>query len=564
MAVAVLLLRAAHHGHPAKPTAGVLGNGWWGEFDQGLYLTAAQALARLDLSPAAQYYEPGYPLLAAPFVHLVPGDPFLVPDAAALLISCWLFGGIGARLLGPSAWARPASMALFVLTSVGVPRIAATWAVPWTSTPTVPLVLGALLATLVFLERPRAWPCFLAALSSGAIAAIRPADALVAATSCAALILWALARRWPGRRPGVLILCAGLAGLLCTVGPAIALHAAIWGLNRSPYMLIAGARGFEIRLLPLRWVLIVVGPHPLTDGRGLAAAFPWILSGVAGMVACLAAPGARARAPHVLLAAAAALSLVQFLTFRDLHPAGIWRYDNLHYFKWLLPLAALYTLLLARALVVEDRRLLVLLVALATTVTLFCWRPSLDPVPPGAMPATVQAPHRLILVNGLPRITDAVLVAAEGSWADTYEGEIYAYGAGRTYQSTTDIMAYPRVGGFLLIPLRPIDRGITVTFPKGASLDPAVPPIPVRQSLHFAPPCWLVGCAEPDLLPGRPLSVGHPIAFGGDAERYLDSGWSGPELAGRWTVAERARLALRAEGLAAGTRRRHQLRRPRL
>ena len=552
LAVVAVLFYAAHEGHPAMPTAGVVGNGWWGWLDQGRYLAAAQAFARLDAAPAAQHYEPGYPVLAAPFVRLTPIDPFLIPDLAALLLACWLFGGIGVRLLGPSPWARAGSMALFALASVGVPRIAATWAEPWTSTPTMPLLLGALLAALLFLERPRPWPCFLAALSSGAIAAIRPGDALVAAIPCAAAILWALTRRWPGRRPGTAIMAAGLLGIVCAIGPAVALHAAVWGLHPSPYMAHSRAIGFEFRLLPLRWVLIVVGPHPLTAGRGLAAAFPWMISGFAGIVACLAVPGREGRAPHLLLAGAAALSLILFLAYRDLHPAGIWRYDNLHYFKWLLPLTALYTLLLARALTAGERRAPVLLVGVGTAVALFCWRPSLRPVAPGAMPVTVAAPRRLTVANGLPRVTDAVLVAAEGGWADTYEGDYTAYSPGRTYQSVTDIMVYPRLGGFLLVPLRPVNRDTTIVFPKGVGLDSAIPPIPVRQSVSFAPPCWLVDCAEPDLLPGRPLAVGQPVAFGDDAEPYLDGGWGGSEGAGRWTLGGRARLMLRAEGLASG------------
>src|ERR1700733_13398391 len=66
--LAVLLFCIVHHEHPARPTAGVVGNGWWFWFDQSHYLTAAQALARFDFSAAAQNYEPGYAALAAPFV----------------------------------------------------------------------------------------------------------------------------------------------------------------------------------------------------------------------------------------------------------------------------------------------------------------------------------------------------------------------------------------------------------------------------------------------------------------------------------------------------------------
>jgi hypothetical protein len=39
--LAALLFCIVHHEHPARPTAGVIGNGWWFWFDQSHYLAAA-------------------------------------------------------------------------------------------------------------------------------------------------------------------------------------------------------------------------------------------------------------------------------------------------------------------------------------------------------------------------------------------------------------------------------------------------------------------------------------------------------------------------------------------
>lgn len=493
-----LLFLAAHRAYPARPVPGVPGTGWWGWSDQGHYLAAAQALARGDLSQAQQHYEPGYPALAAPFLHVTPTDPFLLPDLASLLLAGWLFGGIGARLLGP-AWGRPAAMAVFLLATVGAPRASATWVVPWTTTAAAPLLLGALLATLRFMDRPRPGPGFLAMLASGALAAVRPGDAVATALPCAALASWALIRRWPGRRAAAAIVATGFAGTACGLGPGVALHAAIWGSHPSPYMTETSTYGFNLGLLPLRWVLIVVGPQPLTGGRGLAVAFPWIVSGVAGMAACLASPGQEGRAPHLLLAVAAAASLGQFLSYRDLHPAGIWTFDNLHYFKWLLPVAALYTLALAQRLVTPGPRARALMAGAAAVVAGFCWRPELHPVPAGAVPATVTAPNRLTLANGLPSLRDAILVAADAPQVDLYVARYAAESPARTYHSTFDFKAYPRPGGFLLIPLRPIGPDVTFAFPAGIALAPDIPAIPVRQALRFVPPCWLARCSAPDL-----------------------------------------------------------------
>jgi hypothetical protein len=499
--LAALLFCIVHHEHPARPTAGVIGNGWWFWFDQSHYLAAAQALARLDFSPAAQNYEPGYAALAAPFVRLMPADPFFVPNLVALLVACWLFGGIGRRVLGPAVWARPASMLLFVLATVGDHQSAVVWAVPWTTTPTAPLLLGALLSTLRFLEQPRPWPCFLAAFLSCAIVAFRPGDAIIATLPCAMMIVWTLFRSWPGPRVGALILLAGITGAACALGPVIALHAAVWGLSESPYMIASKQIGFNFHLLPLRWVLIIIGPTPLTEGRGIAMVFPWVISGIAGMLACLAFPGREGRAPHLLLAAAVVFSLVLFLSYRDLHPPGIWGMGNVHYFKWLLPFFALYTLALVLALAISPKRIALLLVAVGSIIALFCWRPELRAAP-GTPAGIVQAPNRLTLPQGLPHIDDAVLVAGTGGWGDIYQGFYLAHAPHRDYEATVDFKAYPRPGGFLLIPLNRIGPDTTFVFP-GVRLDLSTPPVALRQALVFSPPCWLVQCAAADVFAAR-------------------------------------------------------------
>jgi len=53
---------------------------WQAWSDQSRYLQSAQAWATLNLDPALHHYPPGYSLLAAPFVYLMPALPFVVPD----------------------------------------------------------------------------------------------------------------------------------------------------------------------------------------------------------------------------------------------------------------------------------------------------------------------------------------------------------------------------------------------------------------------------------------------------------------------------------------------------
>ena len=127
---------------PRRPTRASTSDGWWSGFDQGHYLDSALAFAHGNLSPAAHWYLPAYPALASLFVRLVPGDPFMVPDLACLLVSLWLSGGLGAELLPDWRWGRCAGLFSFVACVVAPPVVLQAWVVPWTSTLAVPLMLG--------------------------------------------------------------------------------------------------------------------------------------------------------------------------------------------------------------------------------------------------------------------------------------------------------------------------------------------------------------------------------------------------------------------------------------
>lgn len=550
---AVLFLRA-HANYPILPAHGSLDSGWWNWTDQGRYLTAAQALARLDATAADQWYEPAYASLAAPFVHVTPADPFLLPDLAAYLLSCWLFGTLGKRLFGLSPWAHPLAATIFVLATMWLPLESAIWVVPWTTTPVTPLVLGGLVGALAFAERPRPGVCFATALCACGVGAFRPADIVVVAMPASVLMLWTLVRRRVGARRVTAIIAAGFAGALLPITAALALHVAIWGWEPSLYEVQSKNVGFAWLLIPLRWVLIVVGPRPLlTEGAGLAKVFPWIMPGVAGMTACIAAPGRPGRAPHLFVIAAAAMQCALLLAYRDLHPTGLWRYNNYHYFKWLLPTFALYSALLLQALADRARRLTAVIAAAAVTIGLFCWRPELKPDAAAAMGAEIRPPHGLTLRAGTRSLRNGLLVGADGPPLDLLLGIYLGTGAGRVYWVNDYFKAYPRPGGFLFIALRPLPAGLTITFPASVTLDAGLQPIGVRQEIAFGLPCWHGPCRGHDLLPGPALALGHPLAMGDEAAGYLVGEWStDAEPGGRWTQGRNAGLLARVTDIPPG------------
>ncbi len=134
---------------------------------------------------------------------------------------------------------------------------------------------------------------------------------------------------------------AGAAVPLLGFGAA---YLAVDGLRADGYLLSSAGYGFEWRLLPLRWVILMIDPKPLfIDGQGLAQVFPWIVPGLVGMVALLLARRVSVpRFVHWAVVAAVMADVVQFLCYRDLHPDYLWQNGVYHYFKWTLPFFGLY------------------------------------------------------------------------------------------------------------------------------------------------------------------------------------------------------------------------------
>ena len=394
--------------NPWQPRSGAPGSGWAGWNDQGAYLLAAHGwAAHLPSPPASQTYEPGYPILGGMFVHLVPNDPFLLPDLVGVLAACWWFGLIARAVLGNRPWSRETGLVVFAATSLVDPRAAVLWTTPWTTTPTIALTFGALASGLSALALPRARTAFAAALASGLVAAIRPGDLpLVLPATALALLFTGLQC---GSALRLRLLASFVLGAVFGLGTALVLHLSVWGPQPSPYMTASAAVGFEWRLLPLRWVLLMDGAAPETAGTGIAYAFPYLLLGIPALVvfALAGTRDAHRRAPHVVLGCYALLSLVEFLSYRDLHPTGLWRFFNVHYFKWLFPLGGLYVVLLCREMIAKRRGAVAATVA--ASILMFSWFPALKRKP--FQDAIVTSSRQVMLPQGLPDVADAGVAA---------------------------------------------------------------------------------------------------------------------------------------------------------
>ncbi len=550
---------------PAAPTLAALaaapqlvpppGFGWWSWLDQHFYLQSALAWAQGDLSPALHWYPPGYALLGAAFSHVTPADPFMLPDLLCLLGALWLFAAVGAQLIGARFGGSLAAW-LFVATTAVPKQVMTAWVVPWTTTPATPCLLACVLATVRLTRRPAPADGFVAGLAAAATLAFRPADAAVVGGVCAVVAIAALVARWPGRREAGRIVAAAVAGAALPVAGFGAAYLAVSGLRPDGYLVASADFGFEWRLLPLRWIILMVDPQPLfIDGQGLAQVFPWIVTGLAGMAACLWRPTAP-RLAHAALVGAVLADVAQFLCYRDLHPDYLWQNGVYHYFKWTLPVFALYTALLLRALLLGPRVAPALALA-AVLPGLFAWRLTLADGQALPLPADARS---LALPHGLSHLDDVVLARTRPGQTQLIPVGTELRTQGHSYRSSADFKLTPWSETLMVQPLRamPAAPATLVLAADSYALDPAVAPVLARVRPVWGWPCWFWperrACQSAFLLPAPELSPGRSVGFGTghDGEVYRLAGLATSEPDGDWTDGPHASLSFRLPPGAGG------------
>lgn len=322
----------------AGPSA--IGDGaalYWHDWqDQSLYVRSATALAAGNLTPSQHYYPLLYPLLGLPFLQIWPSQPFFFVNLACYLLAFHGFRSV-ARSFGLPLWG---AVLLFAATTLAQFAFAKLWIEPWTTTPAAALLWLALGAMAQLWRKTSSLRCPASVLgiALGLIPFARPGDVIIGA-----IIALAAAAALIRARDGRAALYAA-AGFMLSFGLLGALFVAIYGLHPSPYMLYSAQYGFNFSWLGWKAYVLLVEPRAwFGEGRGLLDYAPWLLLGGAGMLIGWWSPPARRPVP-LAVAATGATYVILMLAYVDLLPTGLWRFNNVHYFKWVFPLFGLFAL----------------------------------------------------------------------------------------------------------------------------------------------------------------------------------------------------------------------------
>jgi hypothetical protein len=327
-----LVIYASTTGSPLDGAAPV----WRGFWDQSQYLRSARAFAEGNLSPQEHWYALGYPLLAVPFLRVIPKDPYFVVNLASLLIFAAAFLIYFRPVIGSAASMAAFLAAQLLPVSVDAPHrlsfpIWLQYVLPWNTIP-VAAILMAILCIARGL-RPgdsRVTDGVLGALSA-ALAVIRPGDALALLVAGG----WYFRQRVLKER-AIGHIGAALLGAGIVLGFDLALTLAIYGGLATPYheevrKIGASLSDFHERAFA---IMVDAGATHEEPNTALLALQPWLTLALPLAIGWAVVD----RRNGFLVIVSAAVSIATYICFNDFWPYAILRLSLIHYVVWTLPI----------------------------------------------------------------------------------------------------------------------------------------------------------------------------------------------------------------------------------
>lgn len=518
--------------------------GWWGWWDQSLYLKASADFWSGDLTAADQTYPPLYPLLGALLLPLSEMHSYLPLNAVLLGAYLWLFMRLFQRLLGGILSLLALGLSLFAY-----PLLSLQWAVPWTSSLAAVLGMGALVLFARYLTRydDADWPlrarvvsALAAGLCVGFLAPTRPVDTVVFSLLLAAYAGHVLLV--PGLwRDKVWVLAAGIVGFAVPVLGYLGFNTVLFGGPLSGYFDVAqNAGGAALSDLVDRTYSHLVDAdtfygEPVADW---ASEVPLL-----AMALCCV-PVALIAGPLVMrvLALMVVVHMALVFSYSDAVPTGQFRYYNIHYFKWVYPILPAFGLYYLRSIWMATRsvRWRPALACAAWVAIVGCAiaiRPTYERIAPDQV--TRVAPDQIEIDFGQTRVLDMIDIAGINGVIGHYNqfAQTVVLDGVAPLRPVGETRLTPIAGGMRMLMTDPVEaRRVTLTLEGFGDLTQndrlGVQGGDIRFGLA-AP--WSVRTPQ-SVFPPPAIEIGrlYRVGLEGDAARFLHAGWSGQEPWGRW------------------------------
>jgi hypothetical protein len=531
---------------------GVHPSGWWGWFDQGKYILSANAFAQFNFSPDKHFYPPLYPVLGAIFLKWSSGHMFFLINLGALIWFAYVF--IKFSDLYMPRWV---GVALLFGTTIFNYTLFENYVIPWTSTIAVALLASGILG-LVWLseikngERDKlsGLQVFFVAACLGLLVPTRPGDAVVGCVIGLGLLIcyWRIHRQSINLvpRPMIFIVLVAIGSI---IGPLLFLgfNILVFGSPLGNYVQVASSNGFFPADLMEKFFSIWLDGFTLygEPNSGLTERYPWLFISLAALLWILIRGDGAQRS----VAVAVILLFVLYLPYGDLLPNGLWRFLNIHYFKWTFPFMALFAALLIQQtwFAWRERKELFLTSSLLLGIPflLLSLHLVLDMEP---VSTRTTSNHEDISFELPSKKIDFVdFNGLSGGFADVYFGMHRLILDGKELTRVRDYRLLPMSWGARLVFIRPVS-GRTIEFIPDPKLNHQAGILTTRIGNYSI----TLGALKPFRKPVEHRIVtdyrlGEVIEFSqqGNGILYASQGWSGPEAWGRWSINDVAVIQMR-------------------
>ncbi len=533
---------AAPGNNPAHP------EGWWGWFDQGNYLTAAYAFAAFNFSFEQHFYPPLYPLLGAVFSRINGTHPYWLVNLLCLLWFTWVFIHFARRYV--PQWL---SILLFAGTVLANGTLFEEFVIPWTTTLSAALLstgihsLGrnAIKYDTANTKQRNTRKLVICSLAVGLMAATRPPDVLVGGLIWLGVIGGARTGSINAGLPFGRQLAISLAAI--SVGPLLFLSFNLWvfGSPIGGYIQTNSGNGYFPDDMGEKFVSLFLDSQTLylEPNSGLLNHYPWLILAPPSLLFVLI------RGDMILrvVAAAICLQFALYIPYGDLLPNGLWRYHNIHYFKWTFPYLGLLIchagLTIVNGLTVRTRESAMwasMFVAAVLLLAFLRLDVVLHSLPPKAL---THSSHNEIAIDTGPDGIDLLdITGLHGSFAEIYFGKHRLTLDGIELRSVKNYRVLPAPWGVRVLFIRTV-KGKSIVYQPDPRITVAADELDIRKGSYQ----FTLGRSANNAIPAAPYRLGDRIDFSttGKGNNYIREGWSAPEPWGRWATAPRAELSFR-------------------
>jgi len=321
--------------------------GWFGWFDQGQYLKAAIAFGVGDFSPSSHYYPPLYPYIGHLFYGIMPRDPFFFINCLSFVVFSTVFITISSRYIGYTI-----SLLAFYYSVAFHYETMKHFVIPWTTSITV-ISYSICILCLSNLNSKKLsdksiyliYPALMSA-SMGVLGLARPIDAVLAAVffSSYGLVLLKKSKSFYDIKKLYPTVAVFLSGPVISIAIYAIFNDKVFGSPLGGYLnSTAGRSGYFFTELFQKTVSLLFDAGSLfaVPGEGVAEHYPWIALSFSAIVLCFFIGDSLLRT----IAVALVLQFCIYAPYGDLLPVGVWRYGNIHYFKWGIPYLMLFAII---------------------------------------------------------------------------------------------------------------------------------------------------------------------------------------------------------------------------